>query len=151
MTNGHYSATDYCQSETYLSEQYCCPNEGGSCVLSIYCPGGCYGGICVEPVTTTTTIITGVTTTTTLDLCLNKCGDGYCDGSCDETGITCYEDCGACGNSICEPVESVAICCKDCGCPDSYCDNDISVTYVCNSNICEQKSDQCSVNKLRFF
>ncbi|HMA92307.1 MAG TPA: trypsin-like serine protease, partial [Polyangiaceae bacterium] len=51
--------------------------------------------------------------------CGARCGDGICNG--EENGSACYEDCGVCGNSQCEPFEAAHLsCCGDCGCPSSY-------------------------------
>lgn len=48
--------------------------------------------------------------------CGSVCGDGECNG--DEDAGNCYEDCGACGNDVCEQDEIAhRSCAIDCECP----------------------------------
>ena len=46
---------------------------------------------------------------------------------CDETetALTCPDDCGSCGNNVCEPElgEDSITCPDDCGCGDGVCDD----------------------------
>jgi len=59
--------------------------------------------------------------------CGSRCGDGACNGS--ENGDSCYQDCGSCGNSLCEAQEIARLsCCGDCGCPSGF---------SCDSHSCE--------------
>ena len=58
--------------------------------------------------------------------CGTRCGDGWCNGN--ETGETCYAECGHCGNAICESYEAARLtCCNDCGCPGGF---------ACSANRC---------------
>ncbi|MEM4702896.1 MAG: hypothetical protein QXP53_00175 [Candidatus Pacearchaeota archaeon] len=69
------------------------------------------------------------------------CGDLICDPNCNETQITCPQDCFAgaiCGNGICEPGETQVTCPEDCGQP--------STTPGCGDGICsrpEENADTC--------
>jgi len=60
--------------------------------------------------------------------CCGGCGDGICRGvQCDETPELCPQDCEtfACGNGVCEPVESPLTCVQDCekfACGNQACD-----------------------------
>ena len=48
--------------------------------------------------------------------CGTACGDGECNGS--ENADSCYDDCGACGNDVCEQDEIAhRSCAVDCECP----------------------------------
>jgi alpha-tubulin suppressor-like RCC1 family protein len=58
--------------------------------------------------------------------CGTRCGDGACNGR--ENGTSCYEDCGRCGNEVCEAEEAKrSSCCADCGC---------SAGSSCQSAVC---------------
>ncbi len=66
--------------------------------------------------------------------CGSQCGDGVCNGPEDDT--SCYADCGACGNGVCEAQESARLsCCNDCGCPTAYaCANGMCQPALGNAN-----------------
>ena len=62
--------------------------------------------------------------------CGAVCGDGSCNG---EDVDSCYQDCGVCGNGVCEAEEDqTGSCCMDC--PGS-----IPATYVCPSTGAEAR------------
>lgn len=55
-------------------------------------------------------------------MCLGECGDYYCNPYNDEDGDTCYVDCGACGDGVCNGPEDLGSCPEDCHvCEDTYC------------------------------
>jgi len=66
--------------------------------------------------------------------CGNQCGDGACNGP--EDGASCYADCGACGNGVCEAEEAARLsCCNDCGCPAAHaCGNAGCLPALGNAN-----------------
>ena len=70
------------------------------------------------------------------------CGDGIClsEGIYIEDSITCYDDCGDCGNGICEEdFENVYSCPGDCG---GFCgDGIVSVGEICDPEI--SIGDEC--------
>jgi hypothetical protein len=67
-----------------------------------------------ETSTSTTTTETTTTTTETTTTTIPACGDGMCQPENDENAVTCYEDCGDCGDEICSGPEDVETCPVDC-------------------------------------
>jgi hypothetical protein len=54
--------------------------------------------------------------------CLGFCGDGYCNEYNEEDDESCYDDCGECGDNICNGPEDLAMCPQDCrSCGDDMC------------------------------
>lgn len=66
--------------------------------------------------------------------CGTRCGDGTCNGR--ETGTSCYDDCGSCGNEVCEGEEAKrGSCCADCGCNSgSSCQRAVCAPVLGNVN-----------------
>jgi len=76
-------------------------------------------------------------------MCLGECGDYYCNEYNDEDGDTCYEDCGECGNNVCEGPEDLGNCPLDChSCGDGYCTGPYETCSNCGSD-CNPTSATC--------
>jgi MYXO-CTERM domain-containing protein len=82
----------------------------------------------------------GEATTNCVSDCGSACGDGVCNGP--ESPTSCPEDCGTCGNGVCDPGETAVTCSMD-GCPplcgDGVCngqENSDPFSYLENPNSC---------------
>ena len=76
-------------------------------------------------------------------MCVGTCGDDYCNDYADEDAENCYEDCGTCGNGICDGPEDLQNCAVDCHtCGDGYCSGPWETCVTCGTD-CNPTSSTC--------
>lgn len=70
------------------------------------------------------------------------CGDGKCTPEIGESYTMCRRDCHLCGNSICEPLDTLnvnnpALYCPECSETKESCSQDCSEGGVCGNSVCD--------------
>ena len=117
-----------------LSNSYLCGNHLCETIEPLVCPQDCPSTpapLCGDY----TCQVSENHTSCPQDCSSFQCGDGFCDASQNENGVTCGADCAlSCGDNFCQPTENYVTCQVDCPSP------------LCGNGTCEVSNNENGLN-----